>query len=224
MKRLISLLLVLVLALTGQTIASAENSGEMDRKSDESFKWSDPDEKYLSSLLSPVRDIRNEEEAEAYARELWVMMSDRPLPEGDWEILLDQHDNSWHCGLFNEERRELYGVSFLDNGVIQQIDDLTPDPDWNSEGVRKESSELDAGRWEQAKEQIVEWLNKAAPGVLNLVEPMSVDSVMDVAGKQYLTIHAEPLDPEMSSGLNLYVVLYEDGHCEIKEYSCYGAG
>ena len=191
---------------------------------DESFQWSDPDGKYLSAMLSPVRDIRNEEEAEAYAKELWQMMNDSPLPEGDWEILLDQHDGSWHCGLFNEDKYELYGANFLNNGVIQQIINLEPDPVRDTEGVRKTGSELDAEKWEQAKEQIAKWLNKAVPGILNLVEPMIVDSVIEVADEQYLVIHADPLDSEITSGLNLIVILYVDGHCDIIEYSCHGAG
>ena len=191
---------------------------------DESFQWSDPNGKYLSAMLSPVRDIRDEEEAAAYAKELWQMMNANPLPEGEWEILLDQHDNSWHCSVYDEYMVGLYGASFLNNGVIQQILDSVPDPTRDTEGVRKAGSELDAEKWGQAKEQIVEWLNKAAPGILNLVEPMIVDSVIEVADKQYLVIHADPLDPDMASGLNLIVILYADGHCDIKEYSCYGAG
>ena len=191
---------------------------------DESYQWSDPNGKYLSAMLSPVRDIRDEEEAAAYAKELWQMMNANPLPEGEWEILLDQHDNSWHCSVYDEYMVGLYGASFLNNGVIQQILDSVPDPTRDTEGVRKAGSELDAEKWGQAKEQIVEWLNKAAPGILNLVEPMIVDSVIEVADKQYLVIHADPLDPDMASGLNLIVILYADGHCDIKEYSCYGAG
>lgn len=191
---------------------------------DESYQWSDPNGKYLSAMLSPVRDIRDEEEAAAYAKELWQMMNANPLPEGKWEILLDQHDNSWHCSVYDEHMVGLYGASFLNNGVIQQILDSVPDPARDTEGVRKAGSELEAEKWEQAKEQISKWLNKAAPGILNLVEPMIVDSVIEVADKQYLVIHADPLNSEITSGLNLVVILYADGHCDIKEYSCYGAG
>ena len=191
---------------------------------DESYQWSDPDGKFLSAMLSPVRDIRNEEEAGAYAKELWQLMTEKPLPEGEWEILQDQHDSSWHCALYDENMYELYGASFLSNGVIQQIIDLSPDPAWYTEGVRKEGSELDAEKWEQAKEQIAERLNKAAPGIMDLVKPMVVDSVIEVGDKQYLIIYAEPLDSEMDSGLNLTVILYEDGHCDMKDYSCYGNG
>ena len=191
---------------------------------DESYQSSDPNGKYLSAMLSPVRDIRDEEEAAAYAKELWQMMNANPLPEGEWEILLDQHDNSWHCSVYDEHMVGLYGASFLNNGVIQQILDSVPDPARDTEGVRKAGSELEAEKWEQAKEQISKWLNKAAPGILNLVEPMIVDSVIEVADKQYLVIHADPLDSEITSGLNLVVILYADGHCDIKEYSCYGAG
>jgi len=191
---------------------------------DETFKWSDPGGKYLSAMLSPVRDIRNEEEARIYAKELWQMMNNSPLPEGDWEILQDQHDNSWHCSVYDENMVELYGASFLNNGVIQQVLDSVPDSDRETEGVRGKDSELDADKWEKAKEQIAEWLNKAAPGVLNLVKPMIVDSVIEVADKQYLIIYAEPLNSEITSGLNLIMVLYEDGHYDIKEYSCCGAG
>ena len=132
--------------------------------------------------------------------------------------------NSWHCSVYDEHMVGLYGASFLNNGVIQQILDSVPDPARDTEGVRKAGSELEAEKWEQAKEQISKWLNKAAPGILNLVEPMIVDSVIEVADKQYLVIHADPLDSEITSGLNLVVILYVDGHCDIKEYSCYGAG
>lgn len=191
---------------------------------DPPFAWSDPTGKYLATLLAPQGEIHNEEEAKAYAEELCPLMGVGPLPQGTWEIKVDQHDGSWHCSIFDNDYIELYGASFLSNGVIQQL--FYPDPDtrWSSVGVRKNGSELDAGRWEQAKNQATEWIEKVAPGILDLVEPISLRQMIDVGDKQYLFIEAKPLDSSFTFGLGFVVIFYEDGHCEITEYSCYGAG
>ena len=191
---------------------------------DPPFAWSDPTGKYLASLLAPQREIHNEEEAKAYAEELCLLMGVGLLPEGTWEIKVDHHDESWHCGIFDEDYIELYGAGFLSNGVIQHLSYPDPDKRWSSVGVRKNGSELDAGRWEQAKKRITEWVEKTAPGILDLVEPMNLRQFIDVGDKQYLLIEAMPLDTSFTVGISIIAILYEDGHCEIMEYSCYGAG
>ncbi len=191
---------------------------------DPPYAWSDPAGTYLANLLAPVREIRNEEEARAYAEELHALMSAGPLPEGTWEIRTDHHDESWHCSVFDENMTELYGAGFLSNGVIQHLFCPGPDPRLITEGVRKDGSALDAGRWAEAKRQIAEWVEKTSPGILALAEPLHLNTVIDSGNVQCLLVDAMPLDPELSGSINIIAVLYEDGHCEIMDYSCYGAG
>ena len=191
---------------------------------EEPLTWSEPDGRFIAGMLAPQREIRNEEEARAYAEELCPLTGIGPLPEGTWEILADRHDGSWHCSLLNEESVELYGAHFLSNGVIQMLTYPDPDPRRFSEGVRKEGSEMDAEACGQAKRLVTEWVEKNAPGILELTEPLDVYSVIDTGDKQYLFLSALPLDPDLDGCIHIIAVLYGDGHCEIMDYSCYGAG
>ena len=186
--------------------------------------WSDPGTTYLANLLAPQKDIHNEMEARAYAEELCPLMGIGPVPEGRWEINVDPHDESWHCGIFDGNNIELYGVSFLSNGVVQMLSYPDRDSRRYADNFRREGSELDAGRWEQAEGLITEWVEKVSPGILDLVEPMKVNTFVDVGDKLYLFISANPLDSDLNGYINIIAIICEDGHCEIMEYSCYGAG
>ena len=196
----------------------------MNEDDDPPFTWSDPTGKYLTGLLAPQRDIRNEEEAKTYAEELCALMGVGPLPQGNWEIKVDHHDESWHCTVFDDNQIELYGAGFLSNGVIQHLSYPDPDTGWFSAGDRKNGSELEAEKWEQAKGRITEWVNRISPGILDLAEPLKVDTFIDTGDKLYLLIFASPLDPELNGYINIVAVIYEDGRCGIMDYSCYGAG
>ena len=54
---------------------------------EEPLTWSEPDGRFIAGMLAPQREIRNEEEARAYAEELCPLTGIGPLPEGIWEIL-----------------------------------------------------------------------------------------------------------------------------------------
>jgi hypothetical protein len=222
MKKVL-MILVSLLMLFAACSSFAENEGEP-LPEEELLTWSEPGAKYIANLLAPIREIHNEAEAKAYAEELCPLMNIGTLPEGTWDIGIDHHDESYHCSILNENSVELYGASFLSNGVIQLISYPDPDTRWFTEGIRKEGSELEAGRKEQAENQIIAWVEKNMPGVLELVEPLSVYSMIDVGDKQYLFVTALPLDPELDGSVNIIAILYEDGHCGITDYSCYGAG
>ena len=190
---------------------------------DEAFYWSDPEEKYIAELLAPLKEIHNEAEAEAYMEELWPLLSSEPLPEGERSLNVDEHDMSYHIAINNEEGRDLYTANFLSNGVIQQIgyNDLD---DRKYSGTRMDGADLDEADWEQAKNQLTAQLEKLAPGVLELLEPLHVDDYIDVGDKQYLFIYASPLDPDYDVVTCIIGIRYPDGRCELMDYSCYGAG
>ena len=215
LKRFIAVLLCLALPAAACGSAAEE---------EEPLTWSEPGLRYIAGMLAPQREIRNEEEARAYAEELCPMMGVGPLPEGSWEIRVDLHDGSWHCSIMDEESAELYGAHFLSNGVIQMLTYPDPDPRRFSEGVRREGPELDTAAWEQVKPGVIEWVEKIAPGILELTEPLDAYSAIDTGEKQYLFASALPLDPELDGCIHMIIVLYGDGHFEIMDYSCYGAG
>lgn len=194
-----------------------------DGEDDEAFCWSDPDEKYIAELLAPLKEIRDEKEAEAYMKELWPLLSSEPLPEGELSINVDEHDMSYHMSINNEEGRDLYTANFLSNGVIQQIgyNDLD---DRKYSGSRMDGADLDGAVWEQAESQLAAQLEKLAPGVLELLEPLQVEEYIDVGDKQYLFIYTAPLDPDYDVVTCIIAVLYPEGNCELMDYSCYGAG
>ena len=155
--------------------------------------------------------------------ELWPLLSSEPLPEGERSLNVDEHDMSYHIAINNEEGRDLYTANFLSNGVIQQIgyNDLD---DRKYSGTRMDGADLDEADWEQAKGQLTAQLEKLAPGVLELLEPLHVDDYIDVGDKQYLFIYASPLDPDYDVVTCIIAVRYPDGRCELMDYSCYGAG
>ena len=190
---------------------------------DEAYYWSDPDEKYVAELLAPLKEIHDEKEAEAYMKELWPLLSSEPLPEGELSINVDEHDMSYHMSIDNEAGRNLYTANFLSNGVIQEIgyNDLD---DRKYSGSRMDGADLDETVWEQAKGQLTEQIEKLAPGVLELLEPLKVEDYIDVGDKQYLYIYAMPLDPAYDVATCIIAVLDAEGNCELMDYSCYGAG
>ena len=190
---------------------------------DEPYMWSEPGLRYIVNELAPQREIHDEKEAEAYAEELWSLLSDSPIPEGTKEMLFDQHDRSYHFSINNEDNMALYNAGFLSNGVIQHISVTDTDPERYS-GTRKDGTELDAETWEKAKEQITAWVEKVSPGILKLVEPLTAYSVLDNGKTMRLFVAAMPLDAELAGSINIVAILYPDGRCEIIDYSCYGAG
>ena len=70
----------------------------------------------------------------------------------------------------------------------------------------------------------VEALARSGIGVLDLVEPLKVWSVLDNGETQRLFISALPLDAAYDGSLHIVAILYADGRCEVIDYSCYGAG
>ena len=189
----------------------------------EAYYWSDPDEKYVAELLAPLKEIHDEKEAEAYMKELWPLLSSEPLPEGELSMNVDEHDMSYHMSINNEEGRDLYTANFLSNGVIQEIgyNDLD---DRKYSASRMDGADLDEAVWEQAKGQLTEQIEKLAPGVLELLEPLKVEDYIDVGDKQYLYIYSMPLDPAYDVATCIIAVLDAEGNCELMDYSCYGAG
>ena len=216
MKKIFLILVCMTLALSLACPALAEEG-------DETYAWSEPGEKNFIGALAARREIRDEAEAYAYALELWPLISDEPLPEGTRELDIDRHDTSYHFSILNMDDQAQYNVGFLSNGVIQHISKKDKDP-LRYTGERKEGSALDDGTWEKAKDAITEWVEKVSPGVLELVEPLKVYSVLDNGETQRLFISALPLDPEYDGNLHIVVILYADGRCEVTDYSCYGAG
>ena len=87
MKKQIALILALILSLSAWAWVLAEEG-------EEPFCWSDPG-KYLINSLEPVKEIHNEEEAEAYAKELWSVFSSEPYPEGTGDMNVDKADGSY---------------------------------------------------------------------------------------------------------------------------------
>ena len=215
MKKILAMILAVALLCT-MTCAWAED--------EEEYAWSMPGEKHITELLAPVKEIRNEEEAWAYAEELWSLLSDKPLPDGESDLLVDRHDNSYHYDICDMDGRELYTVSFLSTGVIQQIGYDDEDERRYTDSVRLETGDLEAELLESAQEQVEARVEQIAPGILGLVEPLVVDQIIDVGDKKYMYFYAMPLDPDYDSCVYVIAVLYEDGSCELMDFSCYGAG
>lgn len=191
---------------------------------DQPLTWSDPGATYLANLLPPQKEIRNEAEARAYAEELCLMMGIGPVPEGSWEISVDPHDDSWHCSVLDEQNIVLYSAGFLSNGVVQMLSYPDRDSGRYLDNVRQEGAELNAAKWELARNLVTEWMEKIVPGILDLAESLNVTTFIDTGDKLYLFISANPLDPDLSGYINLIAILNEDGRCAIMDYSCYGAG
>ena len=76
-------------------------------------------------------------------------------------MMIDHHDESYHFSINNADDQAQYNVSFLSNGVIQQISIRDTDPERYS-GERKDGSALDDKTWMQAKSRITEWVEKVA--------------------------------------------------------------
>ena len=216
MKRTWVILLCLVMFFSMTCPATAEEP-------DESYAWSEPGCKYIVYALAPQKEIHDEGEAYAYAEELWPFLSSDPLPEGSRELCYDDHDKSYHIAINNNDDMALYNASFLSNGVIQQISRRDPDPN-RFDGVRKDGAELDSETWEKVKSGIDGWVEQVSPGILELVEPLSVFSILENGDTKRLFISAMPLDPGDSGSISIIVILHPDGQWEITDYSCYGAG
>lgn len=217
MKKACSILLCLILVFSFSGSVCAEGT-------DDSLMWSEPGLKYIAAALAPQKEIHDEKEAEAYADSLWPLLSDDPLPDGNREMAVDHHDNSYHYGIYTTDGIALYNVGFLSNGVIMHIGCRVNDPRRYADDARKDPSELDPKVWEQAKVKITEWVEKVSPGVLALLQPMDVYSVIDVGDRQYLFIAAMPLDAEYDGCLSLIAIVEADGSVRIMDYSLYGAG
>ena len=81
--------------------------------------------------------------------------------------------------------------------------------------MREESIVLSVRDISEAKSRITEWVEKVSPGILEVVEPLSIYSILDNGDKQRLFINALPLDPAYDGSINIVAVLYPDGRCEI---------
>lgn len=207
---LTALLLLSALLLSG---AAAEEHDE----------GSIPGSRTIAERLPRVRDIWDEKEAEIYAITLWPMISNDPLPEGSREINYDKRENSYHFMILDENRCACYTADFFSNGVVQQLHSF--DPDKTAEALElvtyRDASELADGSWDAAGEQISEQVEKLAPGLLKLMEPLCLDCIRDTGDRQELTVFAAPLDPEWKTCLSIGAILYPDNRCELKSFSLY---
>lgn len=191
-----------------------------DSDPEDPLMWSLPGT-YLVSKLPPQKEIHDEAEAKAYSEEIWQRMYSRSLPEGRWEIQMDHQDESWHCSIFDENDAELYATGFLSNGVIQHFGYYDPDPRLSNPERRDDMADE---IWEQEKDRISAMVEEVSPGILELVEPLSAYSFIDLGDKQYLYIGAMPLNEELDGCIEIIAVLYENGDREFMQYSTYGAG
>ena len=215
------LFILFVLAVTAVAACCEPAAGEA--AEDTEFRWSDPGN-YLTDVLAPRKEIHDEKEAEAYAEELWALLSSDPLPDGVREMNVDRQDGSYHFSISDENEAAIYCANFLSNGLIQQIGYYENDSEWASEGLRRDGKTLKAEAWESAESQIIEQVERLVPGALALVKPLNVFQIIDFGDRQYLIIYAEPLDPAIETGVNITAVLEADGTCRLLDYSCYGAG
>ena len=216
LRNMTSLLLVLALAL-GLTAGMAESE-------EEEFVWSDPGV-YLTDTIREIKAIGNEEEAKAYAMELWDMVYGGQAPAGDDSMSVDLRDVSYHYGLIGDDGRD-YSANFLSNGVVQAIWYSDNDERWYTEGqfTQPEPDSLDAETWEKTKAWLEELAEKLDPGVTELIYPMYIWQIRDVGDRKYLFISADAKADDCESGLNATVILFADGSCQVHEYSLYGQG
>ena len=217
MKKSIAVLLFLALVFSLFSAGCAEDT-------DDSYMWSEPGLKYIAAEFPAQKEIPDEKEAEAYADSLWSLLTDAPLPEGIRDMVFDRHDKSYHYSISNQDGFALYNVGFLSNGVIQHISYRVSDPRRFADDARKDPAGLEPAVWEDAKARIDEWMEKVSPGILALVEPLKVYSVVDVGDRLYLFISAMPLDPSHAGYVSLIAMYDADGHVGIMDYSLYGAG
>ena len=214
MKKLTAILLALLL-LCACALAEEE----------EPYRWSDPSGKYLTDALEPVCEIRSEQEAEAYAEELWAKVFGGSFPEGRREMSVDAADNSYHFSVFNEEGWEIYTAHFLSNGAVQAIGRAGTPLEWSRIAERFDAKDvLDEDAWAQIRTQVEAQVEALAPGVLQLVNPLTADTVFRVENTQFILVYGEQIDADYDSGLVITVVVDPEGTVTLLDYSCYGAG
>jgi len=138
---------------------------------------------------------------------------------------VDQADNSYHFGVFDENDMNLYTANFLSNGLVQEFGFSDNDARWYTPGMYTNPEEVPDGEaWEKAQVSLAETIEKVNPGIMALVGPMRVFRIFDVGDRMYLLIVADPLDPDYECGMDIIAILYPDGRCELRDFSCYGAG
>ena len=152
------------------------------------------------------------------------MFSSEPYPEGTGDMNVDKADGSYHFGIYDDTDANVYSANFLGNGLVQAIGFYDKDERWLTKGRFTELNELDAERWAKSLDQIAAAVDKLNPGIMKLVGPMEKQRIIDVGDKIYLMLYAAPLDPEYVVGMHITAILYPDGTCVLKEFSCYGAG
>ena len=192
---------------------------------EEEFLWSGGG-KYLPSALQGIRTIGNEQEAEAYAEELWKVFRDDEVVAGTREMSVDHSDESYHFGIFDDKGACVYSANFLSNGLVQAVTFYDYDARWYTDGqfTEPDPDRLDKEAWAKVQAWITERAEKLDPGVLELVEPMAAWRIRDVGDRQYISISAEPKEEGYEAGLNVTVILAEDGGISLVDYSLYGLG
>lgn len=211
--------LLLVMALTFSVSAGTAE------EEDEPFVWSEPG-LYLTDGLPEVKEIRNEQEAETYALELWGTAFGGEAPAGERSMSVDLGDMSYHFGILSEDGAGDYSANFLSNGQVQALWYSDGDSRWITDGLftSPDPKEMDPEVWEKLRAWLTEFAEKMNPGVTAKTEPMYVWQIRAVEDRQYFFVTANAKDEECESGLNATVIILEDGSFRIHEYSLYGEG
>ena len=180
---------------------------------------------YLPLALKGTRTIAGEQEAEAYAKELWAEVWEGAYPEGSMVMNIDPVDESYHIGIVRNEVG-VYSANFLNNGLVQALAYSNSDARWYTAGeyTEVEPAALDEAVWTRVREWVADKAEKLDPGIMDLVEPMEAWQIRDVGDAMYISILAVPKGDEFESGLNVTVAVYRDGRIVMVEYSLYGLG
>ena len=147
------------------------------------------------------------------------------IPEGRREMSVDAADNSYHFSVFNEEGWEIYTAHFLSNGAVQAIGRAGTPLEWSQIAERSDAKDvLDEETWAKIRTQIEAQVEALAPGVLQLVNPLTADTVFRLENTQFILVYGEQIDADYDSGLVITVVVDPEGTVTLLDYSCYGAG
>ena len=180
------------------------------------------EEHTLAEVLSSERQIHREQDAVAYAMELWnsFRASDS---EGQFTAYKNE-DGSWYVALDTKEGETICSCFFMANGVVESWTQSVSDNRWLTDGEYAETNFLPANELEEIRIRAAEQIEIINPGTSAQIRDLEINYVRDVGDAKYVFLHADPRDSRYDYGLNLFVRTGNDHTMTLIDYGIAGNG
>ena len=178
-------------------------------------------ERYMTEGLQGTQQIRNKDEAIAYAQSIGNQIR---LQDDKGVFSAFQHDGGrWLVTLTDADQNLLFYMDFLSNGVILDLEKTIENENWMTEGTHIGHMFISSDETESLRSWGNQTLEQLNPGSSDLINEFLVQYMLDAGDTQYISLYSDPKDSHYDMGVTLLCRTTEDGY-ELLRMSFIGNG